>query len=104
MSPTGTRCSNAWHEVDEDLIVCRQRELNGNRIRAREMVFSRREGLVRDQSYAIRVYRPQDLAVLVSENGFVDVKVHNNFSPHGKEGDYGFMNKRVLLTGIKPGG
>ena len=53
---------NAWHEVDEDLIVCRQRELNGNRIKAREMVFSRREGLVRERSYAIRVYRPDELA------------------------------------------
>ncbi|MCK5351922.1 hypothetical protein KAJ77_05055, partial [bacterium] len=74
----------------------------GNRIKAREMVFSRRKGLVRDQSYAIRIYRPDELEDLVFKAGFVDVKVHRNFSPHGKDGDYGFMNKRVLVTARKP--
>ncbi len=93
---------NAWHEVDEDLVVCRHRERSGNRIKAREMVFSRRKGLVRDQSYAIRIYRPDELEDLVFKAGFVDVKVHRNFSPHGKDGDYGFMNKRVLVTARKP--
>ncbi len=94
---------NAWHEVDEDLVVCRHRELNGCRIKAREMVFSRQNGLVRDQSYAIRIYRPDELEALVYKSGFVDVNVHRNFSPHGKNGDYGFMNKRVLVTAKKPG-
>jgi D-alanine-D-alanine ligase len=95
---------NAWHEVDEDLVVCRQRELNGNRIKAREMVFSRRKGLVRDQTYAIRVYRPDELAELVHQAGFTDVSIHRDFSPHGKDGDFGFMNKRFIITARKPGG
>ncbi len=95
---------NAWHEVDEDLVVCRHRELSGNRIKAREMVFSRKKGLVRDQSYAIRIYSPNELKALVLKIGFVDVEIHRNFSPHGKDGDYGFMNKRVIVTAIKPGG
>ncbi|MGD8353392.1 MAG: class I SAM-dependent methyltransferase [Pseudomonadota bacterium] len=94
---------NAWHEVDEDLVVCRHRELNGTRIKAREMVFSRREGLISERSYAIRVYSPEELKGLVDNAGFVDVEVHRNFSPHGREGDYGFMNKRVLVTARKPG-
>ena len=94
---------NAWHEVDEDLVVCRNRELNGSRIKAREMVFSRQQGLVREQSYAIRIYNPDELQDLVFKVGFVDVKVHRDFSPHEKDGDYGFMNKRVLVTGRKPG-
>jgi len=95
---------NAWHEVDEDLVVCRHRELNGNRIKAREMVFSRKKGLVRDQSYAIRIYSPNELKALVLKTGFVDVEIHRNFSPHGKDGDYGFMNKRVLVTARKQRG
>jgi len=93
---------SVWHEVDEDLVVCRHRELNGTRIKAREMVFSRREGLIREQSYAIRVYSPGELKDLVFNAGFVNVEVHRNFSPHGKEGDYGFMNHRVLVTARKP--
>jgi D-alanine-D-alanine ligase len=95
---------NAWHEVDDDLVVCRQRELNGNSIRAREMVFSRQKGLIRDQSYAIRIYSPDDLGDLVLKTGFVDVEVHRDLSPHEKEGDYGFMNKRVFVTARTPGG
>ncbi len=95
---------NAWHEVDEDLVVCRYRELNGSRIKAREMIFSRSKGLVRDRSYAIRVYRPHELEDLVAEAGFVDVELYRDFSPHGEEGDYGFMNKRVIVTAKKPGG
>ena len=94
---------NTWHEVDEDLVVCRHRELNGNSIKAREMVFSRQNGPVRDQSYAIKIYRPDELEELVLETGFVEVEVHRNFSPHGKEGDFGFMNKRVFVTARKPG-
>lgn len=95
---------NAWHEIDEDLVVCRQREIQGNRIKAREMVLSRQNGLVRDRSYAIRIYSPSELENLVYRSGFVDVKVHRNFSPHGKDGDYGFMNKRIIVTARKPGG
>ena len=93
---------NAWHEVDDDLVVCRHREINGSRIKAREMVFSRLWGLVRDQSYAIRIYNASELTDLVFKAGFVDVKVHRNFSPHGNDGDFGFMNKRVLVTARKP--
>jgi D-alanine-D-alanine ligase len=94
---------NAWHEVDGDLVVCRQRELNGNRIKAREMVFSRRKGLVRDRAYAIRVYRPDELVHLVYQAGFVDVTLHTDFSPQAREGDLGFMNKRIIVTAKKPG-
>jgi D-alanine-D-alanine ligase len=94
---------NAWHEVDEDLVVCRHRERSDNRIKAREMVFSRQKGLVRDQTYAIRIYNSDELEDLVFKAGFIDVKVHRNFSPHGNEGDYGFMNKRIIVTARKPG-
>ena len=95
---------NSWHEVDEDLVVCRRREYNGNRIRAREMVFSRQRGLLGDRSYAIRIYRPVEIETLVAGTGFVDIQVHRNFNPHENEGDYGFMNSRVLVTAKKTGG
>jgi len=95
---------NTWHEVDDDLVVCRQRIWNGSRIKAREMVFSRQKGLLRDRTYAIRIYRPDDIANLVRKAGFVDVKVHRDFCPHEKEGDYGFMNRRVIVTARTPEG
>jgi D-alanine-D-alanine ligase len=92
---------NAWHEIDDDLVVCRHRELDNGRVKAREMVFSRQDGLLRDQTYSIRVFEPDTLATTLSTAGFSDVKVHRDFSPHEKEGDYGFMNRRVLVTGRK---
>jgi D-alanine-D-alanine ligase len=93
---------NAWHEVDDDLVVCRHREIEDGRVKAREMIFSRRKGLVRDQSYAIRIYRPGELKKLVMDSGFVDAAIHTDFSSHTSDGDLGFMNMRVIVTARKP--
>lgn len=93
---------NAWHEIEENIIVCRQRELVDDSIRARELVLCKEQGLVRDQSYAIRLYRPETLIALVDEAGFSDIKMRQGFSSHEKEGDYGFMNHRLIVTARKP--
>ena len=93
---------NAWHEVGEDTVVCRQRELRENAVRAREMVISKQEGLIRDRTYAVRLYEPQTLLSLLETTGFSHIKIQTDFSPHRFEGDYGFMNKRMLATGQKP--
>jgi D-alanine-D-alanine ligase len=92
---------NAWHEIGEDTVVCRQRELQGDLICAREIVLSRQKGLIRDRTYAARLYDSQTLSDLVSRVGFNQVKVHTNFSPHQSNGDYGFMNNRMIATGQK---
>ena len=93
---------NAWHEVDGDIVVCRQRELVNGTVRAREMVFSRKSGLIRDRSYAIRLFTPAKLEKIIHDAGFVDVCLHRDFRPHDREGDYGFMNRRILATAVKP--
>jgi D-alanine-D-alanine ligase len=93
---------DAWHEVGEDTVVCRQRELRGNAVRARELVLSKNDGLIRDRTYAVRLYEPESLASLLETNGFRPVKIHTDFSPHRFEGDYGFMNRRMLGIGQKP--
>ena len=93
---------NAWHEVEETIVVCRQRQLTDNFIRAREVVMCKEQGLMRDQNYAIRLYSSQCLDALVTEAGFLDIFIQSGFSSHSKEGDYGFMNHRLLLTARKP--
>ncbi|NIQ12680.1 MAG: class I SAM-dependent methyltransferase, partial [Gammaproteobacteria bacterium] len=60
---------NAWHEIDEKIIVCRQRQLDENYIRAREVVLCKEQGLMRDQNYAIRLYSPEMLETLVGKAG-----------------------------------
>ena len=92
---------NAWHEIGEDTVVCRQRELTKDSICAREMVISKQDGLIRDRTYAIRLYDPQTLASLLEAIGFDNIKIHTDFSPHRFEGDYGFMNRRMLAIGQK---
>jgi len=93
--------SNAWHEIGRDIIVCRQRELREDTIAAREVVLSRKTGLIRDRTYAIRLYEPKSLVGLLKKAGFKDVNLHTDFAPQWSKGDYGFMNKRVIATGRK---
>jgi D-alanine-D-alanine ligase len=75
--------------------------LQGEVICARELVVSKQEGLIRDQTYSIRLYTPDRLAELLVQVGFRQVKVHTDFSPHQSDGDYGFMNHRMLAVGQK---
>lgn len=91
----------AWHEINDHTVVCRKRELKGDTIHAREMVLNKQKGLIRDQTYTIRLYGSQTLASLLEEAGFQQVTVRTGFSPHKSKGDYGFMNNRMLATGRK---
>lgn len=92
---------NAWHEIGDDIVVCRNRELRDDRVSAREMVLRKSGGLVRDRTYSIRVYTPADLAELLEAAGFREVRVHTDFSFHRSEEDLGFMNHRMLGSGRK---
>jgi D-alanine-D-alanine ligase len=92
----------AWHEIGTDTVVCRQRRLEGNTLYSREVVLSRGKGLIRDCTYGIRLYDARTVHALLEEVGFTRVKVHTDFSPHQCEGDYGFMNHRMIAAGQKP--
>jgi hypothetical protein len=92
---------NAWHEIGEDIIVCRHRELIQNRINAREIVLSKTNGLLRDHTYSIRFYEPASLKGLIESAGFSNTEIHTDFSPHQLEGDYGCMNNRMIGIGRK---
>jgi D-alanine-D-alanine ligase len=96
LSPT------AWHEVGTDIVVCRQREMKGNTVYSRETVLSKENGVIRDRTYCMRLYESQTVGALVEQAGFKRVNVHTDFSPHLREGDYGFMNRRMLAAGQKP--
>lgn len=91
----------AWHEAGEDIVVCRRRELRGDMVWARELVLGKREGLIRDCNYAIRLYEADMLRELLRETGFRDVKVYTDFSVQRPGEDYGFMNQRMIAVGRK---
>jgi D-alanine-D-alanine ligase len=92
--------ANAWHEAGEDLLVCRERELDGPVIRAREIVLSRSKGLIRENSYAIRAYRSGELESLFRDAGFIDITLKRGPEICAR-GDVGFMNHRLFLTARK---
>ena len=92
---------NAWHEIGDETIVCRQREIQDEVVCAREIVLSKTDGLIRDQTYSIRLYNADSLSLLLESAGFARITVHSDFSPHEAEGDYGFMNNRLIVSGQK---
>jgi SAM-dependent methyltransferase len=90
-----------WHEIGEDTVICRERELQNDTISAREMVISKTKGLIRDKTYAIRLYDAPAMIDLLERVGFTSIDIHTRFDPHGAEGDYGCMNNRMLAVGRK---
>ncbi len=92
---------NSWHEIGERTVVCRHRELQDKIIKARELVIDKQKGLIRDKTYAMRLFNAESLDVLFQQSGFTDIKIYTNFSPHSSDGDYGFMNNRMIAVGRK---
>jgi D-alanine-D-alanine ligase len=92
----------AWHQIGEDIVVCRQREINNGIISAREMVLSKTRGIIRDKTYRIRLYREDDLVDLARRAGFNDVRVHADVSAMKSTEDVGCMNHRLVVSARKP--
>jgi hypothetical protein len=64
-------------------------------------VIDKQKGLIRDHTYAVRLYDSESLDGLLRQGGFGKVKIHTHFSPHSTDGDYGFMNNRMIGVGQK---
>jgi len=62
---------------------------------------SKTAGLIRDQTYSIRLYDAASLSLLLESAGFTDINVYTDFSPHEEDDDYGFMNNRLMVSGQK---
>ena len=92
----------AWHEMGEDILVCRERELEQGRMKAREIVISKKHGQIRDCTYAIRYYEPDAVSALLHQAGFERVKILSGFSSQRARADLGFMNHRTMATAFKP--
>jgi D-alanine-D-alanine ligase len=92
----------AWHQIGEDIVVCRQRELRDNTIRAREMVLSKTRGMIRDKTYSIRLYSKGDLSDLARSAGFEKVQAHTDVSAMSTVEDVGCMNHRLVISARKP--
>jgi D-alanine-D-alanine ligase len=93
----------SWHEKTPDLVVCWKRELAGETIRVRELVLSKTTGLIRDRTYAERLYAPDYLRHLLGEAGLGKTVIRPNafvFESETKT-DYGIATNRMLITAVK---
>ncbi|MCG6916883.1 MAG: methyltransferase domain-containing protein [Deltaproteobacteria bacterium] len=92
----------SWHEANGDVVVCRQRKLLEEGVLVREMVMSKQSGLIRDVTYFARLFRPEELEVLLAHSGFKQISCGGTLISHPKPDDYGLLSKRMLVTAHKP--
>jgi len=92
----------AWHQIGDDMVVCRQREAKNGMISAREMVLSKSRGLIRDKNYRIRLYNQNDLNDLALNAGFGNIQIHTGASAMKVTEDVGCMNHRLVVSAQKP--
>jgi D-alanine-D-alanine ligase len=93
---------SSWHEATKDVVVCRRRQLLDAGVLVREMVISKRRGLIRDVTYFARLFQFQELEVLLRDSGFDQIGCAGKVVSHPKPGDYGLLSKRMLVTAGKP--
>lgn len=91
----------SWHEANNDIVVCRERGLKGDIVKAREVVVSKSKGLLRDGYYCERLYSREKIAALLKAAGFKRLAVKKDISLHRNKKDYGFMTSRMVVTAIK---
>ena len=91
----------SWHEADNDVIVCRERQLRGNIVKAREIVLSKKKGLLRDGFYCMKLYNQRSILHLLKKTGFKVLSIRKNVSLHKKKKDYGLITSRMFVTATK---
>ncbi len=93
--------SQSWHEANEEILVCRQRQLDRDILYSREMVISKLKGLIRDATYSTYLYGPEKITAMLKSAGFTSVAIQKDFASHGKKGDYGLMTNRMIVIADK---
>ena len=91
----------SWHEADNDIVVCRQRRLDKEILTCREVVISKKKGLIRDEGYCTRLYSEVKISGMLREAGFNLTDVRKDFVSHEKYDDYGCMTNRMVVIACK---
>jgi len=91
----------SWHEANKDITVFRERRLRGNILRAREIVISKKKGLLRDGYYCENIYNKGTITRLLDASGFKRPSIKKDISLHKDKKDYGFLTSRMIVTAEK---
>jgi len=94
-----------WEWIDSNHFVCRERSLSadGQRLISREVVTHSERGVIADQFYAERLYDRERIINLLSEIGFINVRIHGELTADSdRDQDLGMMAHRLFITAITP--
>jgi ubiquinone/menaquinone biosynthesis C-methylase UbiE len=86
------------HQINDDILVSRERELGDDIIFSRETVTSAQHGHIRTKTYCTRLYRPEKISALLSRVGFSKITCERDFMNRGTIGDFGCMTNRMIVT------
>lgn len=89
------------HRVNADITVTRERILGDDIIYSREMVMSERKGCVRTSTYCTRLYTGKKISDLLRSAGFSSIECTKGFMNRAREGDFGCMTNRMIVTAHK---
>jgi D-alanine-D-alanine ligase len=95
----------SWEWIDANHFVCRERSLaaDGRRLVSREVVTHAERGVIADQFYAERLYARDEIAELLAQAGFSNVRVHGTpETGSDRNQDLGMMAHRMFLTAVAP--
>ena len=91
----------SWHEADQDIICCRERQLENDIVYSRELVLSRKHGFIRDETYCTRLYSPEKIGEMLDQAGFSSVEVKTDIINREQNGNYGCMTNRMFVLSRK---
>jgi D-alanine-D-alanine ligase len=91
----------SWEWVDQNHLVCRERELagDGDRLISREVVVHAERGVIADQFYGERLYSKERLEALLTRAGFTNLRFHLLSAPNShRNQDLGMVAHRLFVT------
>ena len=91
----------SWEWIDQNHFVCRERSLarDGRRLISREVVVHAEKGVIVDQFYAERLYEPKEIANLLADAGFEQIRQHEVLEADSdRNQDLGMMAQRLVFT------
>jgi len=91
----------SWHKANEEIVVCRQRRLDGDVIYCQELVLSKIKGLIRDATYCTQLYSSERIEGMLRSAGFSSVAIQPAFAFHNGRGDLGIMTNRMVVIARK---
>ena len=91
----------SWHEAENDVVVCRHRRPVNDVIYSREMVISKKKGLIRDATYCTRLYSTEKIKNILASSGFDSVTIRKDFVGNEREGDRGLVTNRMIVIAHK---